>query len=61
MAERISGYVLLVWGKEVTIVNAPTLGSKFENEEAWTVEDLDKKLTGHFAKLEPIQDGLVLS
>jgi 3-oxoacyl-[acyl-carrier protein] reductase len=61
MAERISGYVLLVWGKEVTIVNSPTLGKKFENEEAWTVEDLDKQLTSHFEKLEPIKDGFMLS
>jgi 3-oxoacyl-[acyl-carrier protein] reductase len=61
MAERISGHVLLVWGKEVTIVNAPTLGTGFQNEEAWSVDDLDKKLTPHFEKLEPIQDGFVLS
>lgn len=61
MAERISGYVLLVWGKEVTIVNAPTLGTGFSNEEAWSVDDLDKKLTPHFEKLEPVRDGFVLS
>lgn len=61
MAERISGYVLLVWGKEVTIVNSPTLGKKFESQEAWSVEDLDRQLTPHFAKLEPIKDGFMLS
>ena len=61
MASRISGYVFLIWGKEVTIVNSPTLGQKFENEEAWTVEDLDKKLTSHFENLEPIKDGFMLS
>jgi len=61
MAERISGYVMLVWGKEVTIVNAPTMGKNFENEAAWTVEDLDKQLTPHFATLEPIRDGYILT
>jgi len=61
MAERINGHVLLVWGKEVTIVNSPTLGEHFENEDAWTVEDLDKKLSPHFDKLEPIKDGFILS
>lgn len=61
MAARISGYVLLVWGKEVTIVNSPTLGKKFENDEAWSVEDLDRQLTSHFGKLEPIKDGFMLS
>ncbi len=61
MAARISGYVLLVWGKEVTIVNSPTLGKKFENEDAWTVEDLDRHLTPHFETLEAIKDGFILS
>jgi 3-oxoacyl-[acyl-carrier protein] reductase len=61
MAERISGYVLLVWGKEVTVVNSPTLGHKFENEQAWNVEDLDKQMTPHFEKLKPIEDGFMLS
>jgi NAD(P)-dependent dehydrogenase (short-subunit alcohol dehydrogenase family) len=61
MAERISGYVLLVWGKEVTIVNSPTLGKKFENDQPWSVEDLHKRLTPHFETLEPIKDGFMLS
>ena len=61
MAERVSGYVLLVWGKEVTVVNSPTMGHKFENEQAWNVEDLDKQMTPHFEKLKPIEDGFMLS
>jgi 3-oxoacyl-[acyl-carrier protein] reductase len=61
MAERISGYVLLVWGKEVTIVDSPTMGKKFVNEEVWCVDDLDRQLTSHFEKLEPIKDGFMLS
>lgn len=60
MASRISGCVFLVWGKEVTLVNAPTLGKPFVNEEAWTVEDLDRQVTPHFADLEPIKSGFVL-
>ncbi len=61
MAAKISGCVLLVWGKEVTLVNGPSLGERFENPGAWTVEDLDKSLTTHFADLEPIKSGFVLS
>jgi len=60
-AARVSGYVLLVWGKDVTIVNSPTLGAQFQNDSPWTVEALDRKLSPHFAKLEPIKDGFVLS
>ncbi len=61
MAARISGCVLLVWGKEVTLVNGPTMGKAFVNPEAWTVEDLDQQLTPHFAELEPIKSGFILS
>ena len=61
LAARISGYLFLVWGKEVTLVNAPTLGANFQNEDPWTVEGLDRKLTSHFENLEPIKDGFVLS
>jgi len=60
MAGRISGCVFLVWGKEVTLVNAPTMGRQFVNEDAWSVEDLDRQLTSHFAELEPIKSGFIL-
>jgi 3-oxoacyl-[acyl-carrier protein] reductase len=61
VAGNISGCVLLVWGKEVTLVNGPSLGKQFVNPDAWTVEDLDRHLTPHFAGREPIKSGFVLS
>jgi 3-oxoacyl-[acyl-carrier protein] reductase len=60
MAANISGYVFIVYGKMVQVVDAPVLGKKFENERPWTVEDLDAKLTMHFQKLTPIQDGFLI-
>jgi 3-oxoacyl-[acyl-carrier protein] reductase len=61
MAGNISGCVLLVWGKEVTLVNGPSLGQQFMSPDAWTVESLDRHLTPHFAEREPIKSGFVLS
>jgi 3-oxoacyl-[acyl-carrier protein] reductase len=60
-AERISGHVFIIWGKEVQMVNGPTLGEKFETEDVLTVENLGEKMGPHFEKLEPIKDGYVLA
>lgn len=61
MAGRVSGYVLCIWGKEVTLVNAPSLGTQFQSEDPWTVEGLDQKLSAHFEGLEPIRDGFLMT
>ncbi|RMD81968.1 MAG: SDR family NAD(P)-dependent oxidoreductase [Candidatus Dadabacteria bacterium] len=59
-AERVSGYVLIVYGKQVTIVERPRVDTKFENEDAWTVEALDAKLGPYFAERQPVIDGFVV-
>jgi len=56
-AARISGYVFIVWGKEIQMVNSPTPGQKFETKDAPTVEALHEQMGPHFEKLEPIKDG----
>ncbi len=56
-AERISGYVFIVWGKTVTILDRPHQGASFEGDEAWSVEHLHAKLGPHFEELEPVTDG----
>jgi 3-oxoacyl-[acyl-carrier protein] reductase len=59
-AERISGHVFLVWGKSVTVLGRPSTDTRFESDEAWSVENLDQKLGPHFEKLEPIKDGFAV-
>jgi 3-oxoacyl-[acyl-carrier protein] reductase len=56
-AERISGQVFIIWGKQLTVVGRPSTDTRFENEDAWTVESLHKQLGPHFEKLEPVRDG----
>lgn len=60
-AERISGYLMIVWGQQVTIVDRPTLGARFENDGRWTVDSLHEKLGPHFEKLEPITDSFLVT
>jgi len=56
-AQNISGYVFVVWGKRVTVVNRPQIGTTFESDKVWTLDDLHSKLAGHFEKLTPVKDG----
>jgi len=59
-AANVSGEVFVVWGKQISVVQRPTVGPAFDNEEAWTVDDVEKKLGGYFAKRTPIRDGFAV-
>ena len=59
-SQPISGYVFVVWGKQVTVVDGPKLGTVFENDKQWTVDELDAALSPHFEKLRPILDGFAV-
>lgn len=56
-AARITANLFIVWGKQVVVMARPSFGPVFDNEEAWSVDDLHAKLGPHFEKQEPIVDG----
>jgi 3-oxoacyl-[acyl-carrier protein] reductase len=57
-AERISGQVFIVWGKQVRVIGRPRVdAASFESDEAWSVDGLHEKLGPHFEKLQPVTDG----
>ena len=56
-AERISGYVFIIWKREVKIVSRPGIDAAFENDERWDLDSLHAALGPHFEKLEPVKDG----
>ncbi|MEE8476308.1 MAG: SDR family NAD(P)-dependent oxidoreductase [Myxococcota bacterium] len=56
-AERISGYVFIIWNKEVKVVSGPGIDAAFESDARWDVDSLHKALGPHFEKLEPVVDG----
>jgi 3-oxoacyl-[acyl-carrier protein] reductase len=59
-AAQVSGYVLVVYGKAITVVSKPTLGPNFESADAWTVESVASTLGPWFAEKRPITDGFTV-
>jgi 3-oxoacyl-[acyl-carrier protein] reductase len=59
-ASQVSGYVMIVYGKEIVVVDRPTLGHKFVSGDAWTVDSVGAELGAHFAKLKPVTDGFTV-
>ena len=59
-AERVSGYVLVVYGKQITLVSAPKLEPVFETEMPWTFDGVVEKLGPWFDAHSPVIDGFTV-
>ncbi len=59
-AQHVSAQVLQLWGKHVRVYERPAPALDHENENEWTVEELDKVLGAHFEGKAPVDDGFVL-
>ena len=59
-ASQVSGYVMVVYGKEIVVIDRPTFGQKFVSGDAWTVDSVGEQLGAHFAKLKPVADGFTV-
>jgi 3-oxoacyl-[acyl-carrier protein] reductase len=59
-AERVSGYVLVVYGKQITLVSAPKLDPVFETEVPWTYDGVVEKLGPWFDAHSPVIDGFTV-
>ena len=60
-AGNVSGQVIVVYGKSMTVVGAPSIDTQFEAPESWTVASVAEALGPHFAKLRPVTDGFTVS
>ena len=60
-AARVSGYVLVVYGKQITVVSAPKLEPVFETPDHWTTENVTATLVPWFAEHRPITDGFAVT
>ncbi len=60
-AGKISGQVFVVYGKNATVMNCPTPGEQFVNDEdaMWTIEGLHEKMDPYFQGKEPVTDGFI--
>jgi 3-oxoacyl-[acyl-carrier protein] reductase len=59
-AERVSGYVLIVYGKQITLVSAPKLAPVFETAVPWTYDGVVEKLGPWFDAHSPVLDGFTV-
>jgi NAD(P)-dependent dehydrogenase (short-subunit alcohol dehydrogenase family) len=59
-AANVSGYVLVIYGKQITLVGAPQLAPAFETEESWTTERVAATLGPWFAEHRAITDGFTV-
>jgi 3-oxoacyl-[acyl-carrier protein] reductase len=56
-AERISGHLFIVWGREIKALTRPQTLEVWNAEEEWTVDSVHEQLAPSFEKLEPVKDG----
>jgi 3-oxoacyl-[acyl-carrier protein] reductase len=59
-AANVSGQVLIVYGKHITVVNAPNVDTRFETPAPWTVASVAAALDPYFAKRRPVSDGFTV-
>jgi len=56
-AERISGHLFIVWGREIKALTRPQTLEVWGTEEEWTIDSVHEQLAPSFEKLEPVKDG----
>jgi NAD(P)-dependent dehydrogenase (short-subunit alcohol dehydrogenase family) len=59
-AAHVSGQVLIVYGKHITIVGAPSVDTRFETAAPWTVASVATTLGPYFAERRPVVDGFTV-
>lgn len=59
-AANVSGEVFVVWGKQISVVQRPTVGPNFDSKEAWNVDGVAQHLGDYFAKRTPVKDGFAV-
>lgn len=60
-AGNVSGQVIIVYGKSITVVGAPSIDTQFETSEQWTVASVGAALGPYFAQRRPVTDGFTVS
>jgi 3-oxoacyl-[acyl-carrier protein] reductase len=57
---HVSGQLIQLWGKHIRVFSPPTAALDYENEVAWSVDELQKVLGPFFADKKPVEDGFAL-
>ena len=56
-AEKVSGQVFVVWGRQISVLAGPTVDREFEVEDRWTPENVDGALTPFYAPRDFLRQG----
>jgi 3-oxoacyl-[acyl-carrier protein] reductase len=56
-AERVSGHLFIVWGREIKVLQRPLTQRVFQSDAGWTVDSVNAQLGPYFDALEPVKDG----
>ncbi|MCP4004403.1 MAG: SDR family NAD(P)-dependent oxidoreductase [bacterium] len=59
-ASHVSGNLLQVWGKHVRVYERPQPALDFENENEWSIDELQKVLGPFFDGKKPVEDSFAL-
>lgn len=56
-SQNVNGEVFVIWGKRVNVVQRPSLDVFYDNDTAWTVDNIGSTLNQYFAGRTPVLDG----
>ena len=59
-AERVSGQVFVVWGRDLNVLHGPGIAATMATEDRWTADRVADALGPFFAERTPIQQGFLL-
>jgi 3-oxoacyl-[acyl-carrier protein] reductase len=59
-AEKVSGQLFIVWGRQISVVAGPTVDKAFETPEQWTPENVSEQLVPFYEGRKPVRDGMLL-
>jgi 3-oxoacyl-[acyl-carrier protein] reductase len=59
-AERVTGQLFVVWGRQISVLAGPTVDRQFETPEQWTPDNVGEALVPFYEQREPLKDGMLL-
>ena len=59
-AEKVSGQVFVVWGREIKVISGPSVDETFRATPRWTPDNVHEALTPFYATRTPVEDGYTM-